>query len=130
MGWLYKRSIAPHRTPKDYLNAQFTRPDREDGFAVLNSAMPVTEEYYAAVQLFENGKPTDIIGIVCFVEYNPFAKDGYVFGYKQVDETANPYAYNCPPAILDLLTPTTDLGASDWRTRCRTNASLTPAVTA
>jgi hypothetical protein len=46
-------------------------------------------------------------------------KDGYNFGYKDMQETMGPYECGCPDRILDLLSPTTSEDANDWRQRCR-----------
>ena len=38
--------------------------------------------------------------------------------YKEMDETMQPYLYNCPERILKLLTPTDNEEANKWRQRC------------
>ena len=47
--------------------------------------------------------------------------DYYNFSYKDMDETCGPYYYDCPKAILDLLTPTESEWANNWRNACREN---------
>ena len=47
------------------------------------------------------------------------AKDYYNFSYKEMDETVGPCYYDCPKGILDLLTPTNNEWANNWRTKCR-----------
>jgi hypothetical protein len=48
------------------------------------------------------------------------------FGVKDMDETVEPYYYDCPKRILDLLTPTNDERANHWRqvNRDRINSKL------
>lgn len=45
----------------------------------------------------------------------------YGFCYKTMTESMGPYEANCPASILDLLTPTDDECANEWRARCRKN---------
>src|SRR3546814_19605923 len=68
-----------------------------------------------------NGKGGEIFAIVCLVRWNPRAKDGYIFGYKDMDETMGPCEADCPARILDLLTPTDKEYAREWRARCCAN---------
>src|SRR3546814_17645091 len=58
--------------------------------------------------------------VVCLVRYTPRARDGYIFAYKDMDETVGPCASKCPASILSLLTPTESQWANAWRARCRT----------
>ena len=48
---------------------------------------------------------------------------GSWFAYKDISETMGPCYYDCPNAILDLLSPTTNSCAIDWREKCRNNNS-------
>lgn len=45
-------------------------------------------------------------------------RDGYWFGYKDMNETMNPYYYSCPKSILKMLTPTDNEYALEWRKKC------------
>lgn len=75
--------------------------------------------YYAAVEILRSDDERRVIAAVCLVRYNPRDREGYVFGYKDMDETMGPCEAECPAAILDLLTPTTNVHALAWRERCR-----------
>src|SRR3546814_11745666 len=68
-----------------------------------------------------NGQCGEIFAIVCLVRWNPRAKDGYIFGYKVMEESLGPCEADCPARILDLLTPPDKEYAREWRTRCRAN---------
>lgn len=46
-------------------------------------------------------------------------KEGKEFYLKDMDETCGPLESECPKAILNLLTPTEDTYANNWRERCR-----------
>lgn len=131
MGWLFMRSLGGHATPKAYLDAQFTYTRPEHPSRVLKSALVGLRTYYAAV---EHGDPTDeareIWALVCLVRYNPRDREGYVFGYKDMSESMGPCEDACPSAILDLLTPTTNPLALDWRARCRARLAERQAIRA
>jgi hypothetical protein len=50
------------------------------------------------------------------------------FGYNEMDEVENPYYYNCPERILNMLDPLPDEpfydGARKWRAECRKRLEL------
>lgn len=46
-------------------------------------------------------------------------KDYFDFFYKDMDETMLPYYFDCPKSILDLLSPTDNESALEWRRKCR-----------
>jgi hypothetical protein len=48
-------------------------------------------------------------------------KDYYNFAYKDMDESCGPGACNCPKGILDLLSPTDNEYANEWRNACYEN---------
>jgi hypothetical protein len=115
-----------HASAKAYLDAQFTyeRPQEDGssrGLKVLASACPGNRVYYAATQVIADGKPGEVFAIVCLVRWNPRDKEGYIFGYKDMEESMGPCEAECPARILDLLTPTDKEYALDWRKRCRAN---------
>lgn len=119
MGWLYMSSLDGHAGPREYLDAQFTSPAPERTVAVLRSALVSLKTYYAAVELLKPGLPRQVSAVVCLVKYNPRDHAGYIFGYKDMDETMGPCEARCPAAVLDLLTPTENTHALEWRERCR-----------
>lgn len=120
MGWLYKKSLNGHATPRAHLDAQFTYQRDTHTSKVLRSALIKGRTYYAALEhiIIETGA-REVRALVCLVNYNPKARDGYIFGYKDMDETMGPYECDCPEVILDLLTPTQSDNARQWRDNCR-----------
>lgn len=89
-------------------------------YEVLKSSM-VGSTYYAAVKrtIFATAdKPESIqvFGTVCLTSTD--SKDYYNFAYKDMDESMGPYKYDCPKGILDLLTPTENEYANEWRKAC------------
>ena len=128
MGWttMPLSSMGGHATAKAYLDAQFTyqRPQGDGssrGLKVLASSCPQNRVYYAAAQVLADGVGREVVAIVCLVRWNPRDREGYVFGYKDMDETMGPCEASCPQAILDLLTPTENERALAWRARCLAN---------
>lgn len=71
--------------------------------------------YYRAMKNTETG---EIFAIIALVQ-NSRERDGINFFYKTMDETEGPYNYDCPERILDLLTPTDNEFAVQWRQKCR-----------
>lgn len=106
MGWDFS-----HRdkgmTTKDFMQREFgaERP-------ILASGV-VDGVFYAAVQ---NGD--EVFGAVVLMQR---AKDYFNFGYKAMDDAMGPWESQAPAKVLDLLTPTDNENANEWRARCRAN---------
>lgn len=86
MGWLYMRSLGPHPGPRQYLDAQFTFERPEARCRVLRSALLRLRTYYAAVERIGADGERRVSALVCLVRYNPNDREGYAFGYKDMDE--------------------------------------------
>ena len=112
MGWLYMQSLGGHSGPRQYLDAQFTYENNGTRAQVLRSSLIKMRTWYAALELFRPDQAREVVGVICLVRYNPRDREGYVFGYKDMDETMGPCEAECPAAILDLLTPTDDQHAN------------------
>lgn len=132
MGWLSmtRMGMGAYDRPKAYLDAQCTYEHPADGdtpfrgLRVLKSVYSGST-YYAAVERYaENGERIDVTAVICLVRWNPKAADGYVFAYKDLDESCGPVESGCPRSILALLSPTTHPWALDWRRRCYRLLSL------
>ena len=133
MGWLctslashFKRNGSVDR--KAELDERFTETCRgEDGepkgtYRVLKSTMVGTVYYAAVERTFMDGRERIVFGLVCLT-CGKDRRHGTLWGYKDMDETMGPYCHDCPPSILDLLTPTGDEYAIEWRRKCRENAA-------
>lgn len=127
MGWLFMpfTSMGGHKTATSYLDAQLTCACDVDGTRrsqrILASSCPGNRVYYAAAQTLYDGVPGEVFAVVCLVRWNPRSKDGHQFGYKDMSENMGPCEADCPAHILDLLSPTDNAYALDWRARCRAN---------
>jgi hypothetical protein len=103
-------------------------------FNVLKSAM-VGSTYYAAVQSTQRRSGKDENGVWIYEmtpesERTTFgvvfltstdAKDYFNFSYKDMDESMGPGQCDCPKGILDLLSPTDNEYANEWRKACYEN---------
>lgn len=78
--------------------------------------------YYAAVRRTdkETGE-SHVFGCVCLTSVD--MKDYFNFSYKAMEETMGPGCYDCPASILDLLSPTDNEYALNWRQKCREKKS-------
>jgi hypothetical protein len=118
------QSLKGFSGPRQYLDAQFTYTRPELTSKVLRSALVGMRVYYAAIEHGRREKnERTVFAAVCLVNYNPRDREGYIFGYKDMDETVGPNEADCPEAILDLLTATEYPYAQAWRARCRENAA-------
>ena len=82
----------------------------DPNFEVLKSSM-VGRIYYAAIK-----RNATVFGVVFITSTD--AKDYFNFSYKDMDETVGPYRYDCPKSILDVLSPTDNEYAKEWRRKC------------
>ena len=120
MGWFYKDSLGGFDTPTQYLDDQFTGPGEDHDYRVLRSSLVKMRRYYAAVeQTSRISGERRVSALLCLVDYNPRSRNGHVFGYRSMGEESGPYEYDCPAAILDMLTPTDSEYARIWRQKCR-----------
>ena len=98
---------------------------------MLRSALVGMRVYYAAVEQVRIATGArEVWAAICLVRYNPRDREGYIFGYKDMEELMGPYECDCPAPILDLLTPTDAQHALQWRARCRENAAARRAKAA
>lgn len=108
MGWMYVRRRAG-QSHRDFFQGEFGADCQ-----ILDSHT-TRFTFYAACE--HARKPGIVFAVVVLFRYAPKAR--YNFGYKDMDETVHPYAYDCPVRILDRLTPTDSAGANEWRALCR-----------
>lgn len=128
MGWLYLNPTG-FASAKAYLDDQFSYENKlEDGttqgLRVLASSCLRNQVWYGAVEPVANGVPGPVFAAVCLVRWNPRAKDGLILGYKDMSETSGPCEAECPERILDMLGPTDNEYALDWRRRCIASLKL------
>ncbi|ESQ79256.1 antirestriction protein [Asticcacaulis sp. YBE204] len=127
MGWTFHMTMGGHRTPKAFLDAEFTWSNDQADNRVLRSSV-VGRVYYAAVERISRIDGARIVfAVVTLFRHTPKNREDYVFGCKEMDETVGPCERRCPSVILELLTPTQHEYAVCWRADCRTNLATTAA---
>lgn len=90
-------------------------------YEVLHSTV-IGSTYYAAVKKTKFATETEAESSEVFaaiVLTKTDIKEYYNFYYKDMDETCGPHKYDCPNKILDLLSPTDNKYANEWRKMCR-----------
>lgn len=122
MGWLeyraehYKNGKVDRKAEMD---SKYNWEDESRKVEVLKSSM-VGSTYYAAVRSFNKKNGFECVtAAICLTSTNN--KDYFNFAYKGMDESMGPYRYDCPKGILDLLTPTENEYANEWRKACYEN---------
>lgn len=122
MGWTsyhanyYKGSKVDRKMEMDTM---FNWEDDARKVEVLKSSM-VGATYYAAVKSYNKTNGYEHVGaVICLTSTD--MKDYFNFSYKDMDETCGPYKCDCPKGILDLLTPTDNENANEWRKQCYEN---------
>ena len=116
MGWHYVE-------PKHFLdNGKVDRKaemdavynwDSEYSTATVLDSFQHRDDYYAAVKLLNKFTGEEkVIGI--FADTSKVAG----FSYKELLENEGPYKYDCPPRIINLLSPTRNKKANKWREAC------------
>lgn len=75
--------------------------------------------YLACEVTPKNGDDPYVYGLVCRLDFYPNTNEWCNFWYKPMDETMGPYYWDCPKRILDLLSPTDNEVALNWRQSCR-----------
>lgn len=137
MGWTsyhaghYKNGKIDRKAECD---AYFLEGLNRGHFDVLKSAM-VGSTYYAAIKPLKKSGGKDDNGNYIYVDIpaaeqeviavvfltSTDVKDYFNFSYKDMSETMGPYERDCPKGILDLLTPTENELAKEWRKDCYEN---------
>lgn len=120
MGWTSFSAKADYKgriNRKKVLDEQFTSESKNYSWKVEKSAM-VGTTYYSAISK-ENKETNDTytFGMVALTSVDNNQWDN--FAYKEMDETMGLYCYECPEAILKLLSPTDDKWSNEWRQACR-----------
>lgn len=111
---------------KKECDAYWTEGLNRGNFRIEKSALVGTVYYAAVTPLMksENGNAVPIppeeqeTWCVVFLTSTD-GKSYYNFSYKDMDETMEPYSYDCPKSVLDCLTPTENEAANRWRAECR-----------
>ena len=119
MGW----TVMDYRPPGESHANFFTREVLGEGQRILASAHVggIGGTFYAAVRDARSGEVWALV-------VPTFGRPGATFGWKETEEAMGPAECECPPRLLDLLTPSADERVLAWRARCREHAARVAAV--
>lgn len=119
MGWTVTHK-ARGTSVRTFFEGEFNTdwPDGRIG-RVIDCAAFLHEAYIAFEKTHPDGH-REVSAIVCLLRQTRDV-DYYNFGYKDMPEDMGPIAHNCPERILNLLTPTDNEYALEWRRKCWVN---------
>ena len=118
MGWLcYDIYTSPKQECDRILNYKSENAIQE----VLASYMK-GNVYYAVVHQKTEKRDCNFAAVF-LTYYSPKATNGCNFGYKDMDESMGPCRYDFPEKYLDMLTPTNNELALEWRKAVRERIS-------
>lgn len=101
----------------EWLRQQYTWETDDQFYRPLETAVIALTEAYIAVEIVD--KVTGAREVRASTMQLRFTRDSYEqFGYKCVDETSGPIIRCAPRKILELLTPTDNENAQNWRADC------------
>lgn len=104
---------------KQTLDKQFTEDNKTTTWEVEKSAMVGTTYYCALTRTDKETGEKRTFGMVALTSVDNSQWNN--FSYKEMDESMQPYCYDCPESILNLLSPTKDKWSNEWREACRVN---------
>lgn len=116
MGWLcYDIYTSPKQECDRILNYK-----GENGIQEVLASYMKGNIYYAVVHQKTEKRDCNFAAVF-LTYYSPKARNGYNFGYKDMDETMGPHYYDFPEKYLNMLSPTTSKFALEWREEVKQN---------
>lgn len=107
MGWdTYHRPAG--ETDRDHLQREVCG----ERYTIIDSATKGFT-FYGAVRDNETDE------VFALIVLQRRSRGHYNYGRKVMDETVEPFYYDCPARILDRLTPTDNERSNAWRAKCR-----------
>lgn len=126
MGWTFQPAKHYNNAHKIDRKAECDDLINNSGTLRVEKSAIVGAIYYAAVTRtgkHENGgivalSPDEQHTFGAVIRTSVRSNDYYNFGYKEMDESMGPYQYDCPKSIIELLSPTNNQYALEWRNNC------------
>lgn len=106
MGWTYYETCG-NKDRKELCRREY---GNSPSWATIVKDELIDTVYFAAMKDTDTG---EVWGLVVLTDF-----DGSLFGYKGISEESYPYYFNCPLNILELLSPTDNENAIEWRKHC------------
>lgn len=123
MGWTFYNAMTDFNgkvNRKAECDRLMTWNSEQSAGEVLKSTMRGST-YYAALKHTDK-RTNEVVNVGVVILTSSDLKSGFNFGYKDMDETMGPGYYDCPKSILNLLSPTDNEYALEWRKSCIENA--------
>ena len=118
MGW-----TGTHKDVGLSLDDFFEEELQDDNFKFVGKSYSKGNVYYRAMKDIRNNE------VFCMVILLKYSRNSYYnFAYKDMTDNMGPYETNCPDYILDLLTPTDNEFANEWRKICRRHNKLKSSI--
>ncbi len=116
MGWTFTHK-SKHQSVLDFFRERWNN----DKCEVLDCAVVQRLTAYMAIRNTMPDGSKYVFAAVCLLAYRP--RDEFNFGFKDMDESMEPFSYDCPERILKLLTelPYFSEHAKAWRAACWAN---------
>lgn len=128
MGWT--STTLPYGKPiKEFFTQMFEWESDTHIYRILDSSLVHFSTWYAAMEITDkNTSEKEVIALVVLVHMQP--KKYYNICYKEMTENEGPCERQCPKRILNLLTPTNEKYAIQWRKDCweRYNKKKNPSL--
>ncbi len=115
MGWTYFEK--PQNVSKWFAEQLTWETDTKINRCLKTGILERKEAYAAVESINKETGEREVWAATFLLNYTREA--GYNFGYKDMTEHMGPYITRCPKSILELLTPTDNEYANQWRQSCR-----------
>ena len=114
MGWTFTFN-SKHQSILSFFRERWVSSTPGCQIEVLDCAVVERKTAYLACRITREHQAPYVFAAVCFLEYRP--RDHYNFGYRDMDESSGPHAFDCPERILKLLTdlPEPSEHSRNWR---------------
>lgn len=119
MGWTYSHKPRSQSIQEYFETSGCFKGVNGHEFKLLKIKVIKMRTAYCAVWHKSPDGKEHVFGTVILLNYAP--SDYHNFGHKEIEESMGPYEAHCPADILDLLSPTDNTYALEWRAKCRAN---------
>lgn len=116
MGWTFQ---AKPRSVRDELTRLLTWETDTVRVRPLDLAIKLSVAYAAVETVQKDSGHAEVWCAVILMRYSKVKDDRFPWGHKDLEESMGPYECDCPERILNLLTPTNNETARQWRLQCR-----------
>ncbi|TXH41698.1 MAG: hypothetical protein E6Q97_37035 [Desulfurellales bacterium] len=110
MGWLFFHNV---RSRSELVKLLRDETNKTPGFEILKSSVTGNHMWSLLQITGKDGKQVRLVTL------DLLSKQGDQWGHKTLDESVDPYYYDCPLTYLDKLTEPINEYAMNWRSKVR-----------